>query len=121
MLDIPDPYFAALIGFSVSAVLTMAAQGMRGGWNLTAGSIALGGRGARWFILSGAIFALAVLALNRALLTGDIVTVVPIIAAAPVFTMAFSVTIFHREKITPRTLAALALVLPSVVLIVIWG
>jgi DME family drug/metabolite transporter len=59
--------------------------------------------------------------LNNALIRGDIVTVVPIIAAAPVFTMLMSWLIFRREKITARTLAALALVLPSVILIVVLG
>ncbi len=39
----------------------------------------------------------------------------------PVFTMMLSVTVFKRERITLHTLAALALVLPSVVAVVVWG
>jgi DME family drug/metabolite transporter len=117
MLEIPDPYFAALIAFSISAVLTLGAQQ----FSPSAERITFRGVGARWFFLAGTVFAASVLLLNQALLTGDIIIVVPIIAAAPVFTMLMSWLVFRREKITPRTLLALALVLPSVVLIVALG
>ena len=116
MIHIPDPYFAALIGNTVSLILLFSLQGFSKN-RLPP----LKGAGSLWFIISGAIFALSVLSLNQALLTGTIITVVPIIAAAPVFTMLLSVTIFRREKITLRTLLALCLVLPSVVAVVIWG
>jgi drug/metabolite transporter, DME family len=116
MIHIPDPYFAALVGFSVSAILTIGLQLAPKG-----GRLPLKGAGAAWFIASGVIFAIAVLSLNQALMTGDIVIIVPIIAAAPVFTMLLSVLVFRREKITARTFLALGLVVPSVVAVVIWG
>lgn len=116
MLEIPDPYFAALVGFTVSALVTIGLQSAR-----TRGRLPLKGAGLAWFMISGAIFALAVLSLNQALLTGEIVIIVPIIAAAPVFTMLLSVTIFRRERITARTFMALGLVVPSVVAVVVWG
>ena len=120
MLEIPDPYFAALISFTISAALTVTLEKLpRRGQKSR--PLPIRAPGAAWFIASGVIFAVSVLSLNRALLTGEIITVVPIIAAAPVFTMALSVTFFKREKITPRTLLALALVLPSVIAIVVWG
>ncbi len=117
MLQIPDPFFAALIAFTVSTVLTLGSQTV----SSKAEQFTLRGPGAMWFMLAGATFAISVLSLNTALLNGEIVTVVPIIAAAPVFTMLFSVFVFRREKITARTLAALGVVLPSVVLVVVWG
>jgi len=120
MLEIPDPYFAALVAFSVSAVLTISLETLPRR-NRQGRPLSVRAPGAAWFIASGVIFAVSVLCLNRALIEGEIITVVPIIAAAPVFTMAMSVTIFKREMIMPRTLLALALVLPSVIAIVVLG
>ena len=117
MLEIPDPYFAALVAFTVSAFLTLGAEQ----FSPKASRVTLLGSGAKWFFLAGVVIAVSVLSLNNALIRGDIITVVPIIAAAPVFTMLMSWLIFRREKITARTLAALALVLPSVILIVVLG
>ena len=117
MQEVPDPYFAALIAFTVSAMVTTSAHKL----SRTAERITLKGSGARWFFAAGVVFAASVLSLNNALIRGDIITVVPIIAAAPIFTMLMSWLVFHREKITARTLLALALVLPSVILIVVMG
>jgi len=58
-----------------------------------------------------------VISLNTALLRGHIVTVVPIVACSPVFTMLLSVLVFRRERLTPRTVLAVALVVPSVIFI----
>jgi drug/metabolite transporter (DMT)-like permease len=57
------------------------------------------------------------MSLNTALLRGQIVTVVPIVACSPIFTMLLSVLVFRREKLTARTLLAVFAVVPSVVLI----
>ncbi len=72
-------------------------------------------------MVGGIVYAIAVLSLNQALLIGEVVTVVPIVSCNPVFTMLLSVFVFQRETINFRTLLALALVLPSVVLVVILG
>jgi len=50
-------------------------------------------------------------------LRGHIVTVVPIVACSPVFTMLLSVLVFRRERLTSRTVLAVALVVPSVIFI----
>ena len=118
MEAIPDPYFATLIGFTTSALVTIAVQSARGelGRGLT-----LWGPGPTWFMVGAIMFAGAVLSLNHALMIGQIVTVSPIIAATPAFTLLLSILVFRREKITARTLIALALVTPSMIAVVVWG
>ncbi len=110
MEDIPDPYFAGLVGFSVSAIVTILNQSMR------KNSVAIQWRntGYYWFVAAGFAFSTAILSLNTALMRGQIVTVVPIIAAAPIFSMLLSIFVFRREKLTARTVLAVFLVVPSV-------
>ena len=72
-------------------------------------------------MVGAVMFAGAVLSLNHALMIGQVVTVSPIIAATPIFTLLLSILVFRREKITVRTLIALALVTPSVIVVVVWG
>jgi drug/metabolite transporter (DMT)-like permease len=60
---------------------------------------------------------ISVISLNTALLRGQIVTVVPIVACSPVFTMLLSVFVFRREKLTARVVLAVFAVVPSVILI----
>jgi drug/metabolite transporter (DMT)-like permease len=110
MEDIPDPYFAGLIGFSVSAVVTILNQSMR------RKSVTLQWRNKSlyWFVASGFSFGIAVISLNTALMRGQIVTVVPIVSAAPIFSMLLSIIVFRREKLTARIVLAVFLVVPSV-------
>ena len=118
MEAIPDPYFATLIGFTTSALVTIFVQSTHreSGKGLT-----LRGPGPVWFMIGAIMFALAVLSLNHALMIGRVVTVSPIIAATPLFTLLLSIYIFRRERITARTLIALALITPSVIAVVLWG
>ena len=116
MIHVPDPYLATLAAFTVSTVISLVMQSARKSSRLT-----FRGVGPAWFLTSGAMYAIGAVSLNMALLKGEIVTVIPIVAAMPVFTMMLSVTVFKRERITLHTLAALALVLPSVVAVVVWG
>ena len=117
MESIPDPYFAGLVGFVVSALVSQAAHKAR----RDAPPVRWIGRGAAWFVGASACFCLATFALNTALLTGDVVRVVPVVAAAPVFTLILSAAIFRRERLTVRVLAAVALVVPAVALIAAAG
>ena len=113
-LDItPDPYFAGLVGFSVSALVMAVVQRLRPG----AQPIPWRGGGPYWFMAAGVIMGTSLLSLNTALLRGQIVTVVPIVACSPVFTMLLSVAVFRREKLTARTVLAVFVVVPSVILI----
>ncbi|WP_156901492.1 DMT family transporter [Nisaea denitrificans] len=110
---IPDPYFATVVGFTVSAVVATGARFVKKAdvpftWNAS---------GPRWFALAGLTFGSAVVCLNQALLIGKVVTVVPIIAASPIFSMMLSLIVFRREVLTLRIAAAVLVVCGSVILI----
>lgn len=113
MVDIPDPYFAGLVAFTVSAVLMVGTNKIR----RVPVTIDWSSPGPRWFALGGVTLGTAIIFLNGALLRGDIVVVVPIIAASPIFTMLLSILIFRREILTPRIVAAVFIVVPSVIVI----
>ena len=117
MAWIPDPYFASMVGFVVSAMVTQALHHTR----RSAPPIPWSRPDALWFIGASACFSVAIMALNTALLLGTVVQVVPVIAASPVFTLIMSVIVFRRERITPRILLAVALVTPAVILIAVAG
>ncbi|MHA1151703.1 MAG: EamA family transporter [Alphaproteobacteria bacterium] len=110
---IPDPYFAGLVAFSVSAMVMIAVHRIRP----TSQPIQWRGGGPFWFVAAGVVMGISVLSLNTALMRGQIVTVVPIVACSPVFTMLLSVLVFRRENLTPRTVLAVFAVVPSVILI----
>lgn len=110
---IPDPYFAALVGFTVSMMVTGGLRSTQRG----AEPIRWRTRGPALFALAGLCFASAILSLNHALLHGTVVSVVPIVAASPVFTMMLTVLLFRRERLTPRIFAAVLLVVGSVIVI----
>jgi len=75
------------------------------------------GSGNLWFFAAGLSNALSLQFLNNALAVGDVVAVVPIVSATPVFTLLLGLLLFGRERITWRTLATIALIVPGVVLV----
>ena len=110
---IPDPYFAALVGFTVSAIVTWSLHGVRRekvdvNWRAP---------GIAWFAAGGMCFSVAIVCLNTALLRGDVVVVVPVVAASPIFTMLLSIAVFRRERLTRRIVLATLTVVPSVIVI----
>ncbi len=113
MEGIPDPYFAGLVAFSVSAVIVIAVQRIRP----SSHPIQWRGRGPVLFAAAGVLYAIAVLSLNAALMRGQIVTVVPVVACSPVFTMLLSFLFFRRERLSPRVVVAVFVVVASVILI----
>ncbi len=113
MEDIPDPYFAGLVAMTVSFLLTAGLHVRKGERT----KISFRQSGTYWFMAAGAVFCVATFLLNVALLKGDIITIVPIVSASPVFTMLLSIFIFRREVINLHVLLAIAIVMPSVVLI----
>jgi uncharacterized membrane protein len=74
-----------------------------------------------WFIGAGVANALSLQFLNSALQIGDLVAVVPIVSATPVFTMLMGYFWFGREVITARTLWTIALIVPGVILVAVAG
>ena len=110
MEEIPDPYFAGLVGYSVSAIFTILNQSMR------KKSVAIQWRNNSpyWFVAAGLVFGIAIFSLNTALMRGHIVSVIPIVSATPIFSMLMSIIIFRREILTTRIVLAVFLVVPSV-------
>ena len=113
MEGIPDPYFAGLVGFTVSAMVMILVQWARP----EPQRIQWRRRDPYWFVLGGLTMGIALLCLNTALLRGEVVSVIPIVAASPVFTMLLSIFVFHRETLTPRIVMAVLVVVPSVIFI----
>jgi uncharacterized membrane protein len=74
-----------------------------------------------WFVAAGIAIALSLQFLNNALSIGDVVTVLPIVSAAPIFTLLMGVLYFGRETITWRTVATMALIVPGVILVAVSG
>ena len=113
MEEIPDAYLAGLIGFVVSAIVTLIIHKSR----RVSSTISLKNPGTKWFIGASACFSLAVLSLNTALYHGQVIQVIPIVAASPIFTLLLSIGIFRQEVITLRIVLAVFMVVPAVMLI----
>ena len=113
MEEIPDAYLAGLIGFVVSAIVTLIIHKSR----RVSSTISLKNPGTKWFIGASACFSLAVLSLNTALYNGQVIQVIPIVAASPIFTLLLSICIFRQEVITKRIILAVFMVVPAVMLI----
>lgn len=113
MVTVPDAYVAGLVSFTVSAALLLSGQAIR----RERPRLLASRPAALCFVGSGVSMALAITALNQALLLGQVVVVVPIVSASPVFTMLLSIAVFRRERVTGRLVAAVCVVVPSVVVI----
>jgi len=111
--EIPSPMFASLVGYTVGAAVTAAAFAAEGR------RYSGGFRSHKWFILSGVLSGIGILCLNTGLQLGTVLTVAPIVAASPVFTLALSLFVFRRETVTWRTVSALILVCSGVMLLII--
>lgn len=113
MVTVPDPYIAGLVSFSVSAAVLLTSQAVR----RVRPPVLASRQAVLCFVGSGVSMALAITALNQALLHGQIVVVVPVVSASPVFTMLLSILVFRRERVTGRLMAAVCVVVPSVIVI----
>ena len=115
LLEVDSPSFAVLVGNTVSlgtAVLVFKREARP-----------LSGTGSSnlWFVAAGIANALSVQFLNNALAAGDVVAVVPIVSATPVFTLLLGFLYFGRETITWRTIGTIALIVPGVMLVALSG
>jgi drug/metabolite transporter (DMT)-like permease len=118
MEEVPSPFFAALVTYSVSFPLAFAYAYWRG-YRFNARAIPLAGYA--WMSNSGLMFGLAVLALNSALLSGDLVVVSPITACTPLFTLLLGRWVFGEANLDRRAIIAVGLVVPSLILIGLRG
>jgi drug/metabolite transporter (DMT)-like permease len=115
LLEVDSPSFAVLVGNTVS--LGIAALFLTGE-RTPATRVHTGNL---WFVAAGIAIALSLQFLNNALSIGDVVTVLPIVSAAPIFTLLMGVLYFGRETITWRTVATMALIVPGVILVAVSG
>jgi drug/metabolite transporter, DME family len=118
LIEVPSPSFAVFVSNTVSLGTVLVAYPWR------RSTITLGGsslRGYLWFAAAGLANALSLQFLNSALAIGDVVAVIPIVSATPVFTMLLGFFWFGRETITWRTVATIALIVPGVVLVAVAG
>ncbi len=111
---IPSPIFVALVAYSVSFPLAYLYQRSR---NRQKPSPPIPRHGLGWMLLSGSLYGTAVLLLNTALLWSDLVVVSPIVACTPFFTLMLGIWVFKEAQVDKRTIVAVSLVVPSVILI----
>ncbi len=91
-----SPYAAGLIGYSVSAVVILAATRLRGQRTPT------DRRATPWFVATGMFNGASLFLMYTALAKGKVALVSPIIATYPLFTLALSLLILRHERVPPR-------------------
>lgn len=112
----PNPFAAALIGYSVSAAVVWGAPLLASQRQ----SFAATRQGAAWFAATGVLNGGAVLSMYYALSTGPVYIVSPIVATYPLFTLALSALVL-RLPMRPTLLAGVALTVVGVaVLLARW-
>jgi drug/metabolite transporter (DMT)-like permease len=109
----PNPFAAALVGYTVSSAVVCAtglARPARTNFNR---------RGASWFALTGLLNGAAVLCLYRALSTGTVILVSPIVATYPLFTLMLSALVLRGERVTGMLLCGVAVTVAGVILLLV--
>jgi drug/metabolite transporter, DME family len=110
--ELPEPFFASMVSYSVSLVVALIA------FRMQKRTFAKLSWGYGWFAIAGLLNGISIFSLNTALKSGKLLTVAPIVACSPVFTILMSLLIFKRETITWRTAITIAMVVSGVVLVV---
>ncbi len=111
--EIPDAIFASMLGYCVGALVIGGLFVIRG--HRFSGSF----RSLRWFVAAGITSSIGIFCLNTALKHGTVLTVAPIVAVSPVFALLLSLLVFKKETVTIRTVGAIALVVPGVILLIL--
>ncbi len=111
----PDPLAAAVIGYSVSSVVLIAAAVIRiGGW-----PSGFDRRGAAWFAAVGICNGSAVLATYAALGYGSVALVSPLIACYSLVTVLLGHVLLKDEPLSGQLLAAVAVTVGGVVVLIV--
>ena len=113
---VPSPYFAGLVSYSTSFVIAMTVYGLQKHKlpKLTANYT--------WFAIAGVVNGISLYSLNYALKIGQLLTVSPIVACSPVFTMLLGAFVFKKEVITWQIIAAMGSVTIGVIIVASrWG
>jgi len=112
----PNPYAAALLGYTVSA----AAIWMVALFSRRAESRVYNRRGVFWFVLTGQFNCWAVLALYTALDGGAVNIVSPIAASYPLFTLVINSVILREERLSARLILGVALMVAGVAALLVF-
>jgi drug/metabolite transporter (DMT)-like permease len=109
----PNPFAAALVGYTISsAVVWATALGRRTRPEFNR-------HGAAWFAVTGILNGVAVLCLYRALSTGAIVLVSPIVATYPLFTLMLSALVLREERMSGMLITGVALTVAGVIVLLV--
>ena len=73
--------------------------------------------GLKWLVITGLIYAVSVLVMNTALMSGRLIVVSPIVACSPLFTLLLGRFVFREKSLNRKVTIAVLLVVPSVILI----
>jgi DME family drug/metabolite transporter len=110
--SMPNVFMAGFVSFAVSFCCSLLVYRLRTGTLI----VRLPRAGVGYFVLTGAIIAVAVLCMYGGLVTGRVVVVSPIIAAYPLFTL-FTAVMFKQEAMSTKLAAGVLLVVGGVALI----
>ncbi|MFY0610263.1 MAG: DMT family transporter [Hyphomicrobiaceae bacterium] len=113
LAGLPDPMTGVLITVSVAFIAILFVFLLQGR------SIPSLNLGYAWFGASGVINAVGMLCFIKALAIGQVVTVSPIVAAAPVFTLLTGSLIFRREYVGWKTGASVMLIVAGCLVILV--
>jgi drug/metabolite transporter (DMT)-like permease len=91
-----SPYAAGLIGYTVSAVVILAATRLR------AAHQPADRRATPWFVATGMLNGASLFLMYTALAEGKVALVSPIVATYPLFTLALSLLLLRQERVPPR-------------------
>jgi transporter family protein len=108
----PNVFMAGFVSFSVSFCGALLVYRLRTGTLV----VRLPREGLGYFILTGAIIAVAILCMYGGLVTGQVVVVSPIIAAYPLFTL-LTALMFKQESLSVKIALGVILVVGGVALI----
>ena len=109
----PNPFAAALLGYTVSSLAV---------WTTTLGQPVtrkFHRRGAAWFAATGILNGVAVLCLYRALNTGTVILVSPIVATYPLFTLILSALFLREERMSKTLVGGVALIVTGVIVLLL--
>lgn len=109
----PNPFAAALLGYTVSSLAV---------WTATLGQPVarkFHRRGAAWFAATGILNGVAVLCLYRALNTGAVILVSPIVATYPLFTVTLSALFLREERMSKTLVGGIALIVTGVIVLLL--
>jgi len=109
----PNPFAAALVGYSVSTAVIWLAPWFTRRQQATG----FNGRGVLWFAVTGMLNGTAVLSMYNALNAGPVQIVSPIVATYPLFTLALGVLVLRQEKLSRRLIAGVVLIVAGVALL----